>query len=335
MTISDEHKEVIVRLADVKTEWKTIALAVNHSIRACESWYGRFQKVRDLPPVVVLRKPNITAHIGLTIKRMILMNPSVTIRELSMMFDGSPSRTTINKYMVVHGFNQKKKTRKMVISMVNRAKRVRFAQDNVNEPLDFFRNILWSDETMVKSNPAHRLEMYWGREGDDLGTKAIQAKKQQGGKSVMFWGCFSFWNWGPLVALEGYVNARAYVDILREYLIPELEEYLSMGFEDMLFMHDNARPHKAELTQLFLESKGVFTWDWPPQSPDCNPIELVWAFMKSKLYKIPQRPRTQVQITEAFFEIWNLLEDDYRQILSEAVPDRLQKVIDKKGDILK
>ena len=52
---------------------------------------------------------------------------------------------------------------------------------------------------------------------------------------------------------------------------------------------DNARPHTAIHTQDFLIDNDIRALDQPPYSPDLNPIELVWAYLKSevmcKVYK--------------------------------------------------
>jgi hypothetical protein len=51
----------------------------------------------------------------------------------------------------------------------------------------------------------------------------------------MFWGCFSAFGLGPLVALEGNQNQHTYKDTLRDYLLPEIQAAREMGV-DMVFM---------------------------------------------------------------------------------------------------
>lgn len=45
---------------------------------------------------------------------------------------------------------------------------------------------------------------------------------------------------------------------------------VSPGF---LLVHDSARPHVARVCRKFLEDEEIDTIDWPPRSPDLNPIE--------------------------------------------------------------
>ena len=57
-------------------------------------------------------------------------------------------------------------------------------------------------------------------------------------------------------------------------------------------MQDNARIHRANTVKEFLESKGIWTINWPAHSPDLNPIEQVWKALKRKIYEIePQFER--------------------------------------------
>ena len=42
-----------------------------------------------------------------------------------------------------------------------------------------------------------------------------------------------------------------------------------------MFQHDNAPRHRAKIVQQWLHEIEVETLEWPPQSPDLNPIEHV------------------------------------------------------------
>jgi transposase len=70
-------------------------------------------------------------------------------------------------------------------------------------------------------------------------------------------------------------------------------------------MQDNAPPHSAHMTQDFLKTKKVQTLPWPPQSPDFNPIENLWAILKRRLYSEPGYPTSKAELIDKVFEKWS------------------------------
>jgi hypothetical protein len=96
--------------------------------------------------------------------------------------------------------------------------------------------------------------------------------------SQMVWGCIWVTSNGrvgrsELIIIErdnstersGY-SSLSYIDTLRQGLLPHYRP-------GHIFVQDNAPIHKSGATQEFLESHGIWTWEWPPFSPDLNPIE--------------------------------------------------------------
>ena len=95
----------------------------------------------------------------------------------------------------------------------------------------------------------------------------------------MFWGCMSIHGFGPLTTVSGRVNSQEYQQILIDNALPEIcyvWEHLDSGME---FMQDDAGVHVSRFTMQMLELHGIPTLEWPPDSPDLNPIEKVWNFL--------------------------------------------------------
>ena len=79
-------------------------------------------------------------------------------------------------------------------------------------------------------------------------------------------------------APRGGYSAQSYIKTLRKGLLPHWRR-------SQLFMQDNARIHTARAVRAFLAEHGITVINWPPYSPDLNPIEHLWWVLKKLIYK--------------------------------------------------
>jgi transposase len=120
--------------------------------------------------------------------------------------------------------------------------------------------------------------------------------------------------------------------VLADDLIP------SMRFHGTtVFLQDDTPCHKRKVVMNYLkESQVQFSiMDWPGNSPDLNPIENCWSYMKKKLKGNPGITSLP-KLMEAIKMMWvKDMKLDYVQKLSDFMPKRLQIGIDVKGEMTK
>ena len=103
-------------------------------------------------------------------------------------------------------------------------------------------------------------------------------------------------------------------------------------------MHDNASVYTAQIIQALLRDLGIRVMNWPPYSPDLNPIENLWALLKQQIYKDhPDLERasdtveTLTRLVQAAKEAWQTIRNDVIVRLSETMPHRVEAVIKADG----
>ncbi len=146
----------------------------------------------------------------------------------------------------------------------------------------------------------------------------------------MIWDCFTKNGLRLLVKLEGRINATAYVDMLKNSLLPFIDALKDK--ENYIFQEDNAPIHTANIAKKWRRDNNITNLPWPAQSPDMNPIENLWEELDRQVRARKPLPKNRGELWQALQEEWiNLDENKYKNLV-DSMPRRIAAVIASKGN---
>ena len=88
---------------------------------------------------------------------------------------------------------------------------------------------------------------------------------------------------------------------------------------------------KAKSIEAFLSSDGIDMIEWPPYSPDRNPIENIWAWMKTKLANDYPISTSAEMLAVNFLQIWDSITPEMCAKFCGHNDKRLKAVKEAKG----
>jgi transposase len=144
---------------------------------------------------------------------------------------------------------------------------------------------------------------------------------------VTIWGCFASHEIGQAEIFSGDLNGKLYRRILEGNLKPTFKKFFPEG--QWYFQQDNDPSHTCNLAQSWLHRNGVTVLDFPPWSPDLNPIEDVWPGMERAVDK--HNATDEAALEAAVKTEWEALSPESLAKLAHSMPKRLEEVIAHNG----
>ena len=229
------------------------------------------------------------------------------------------SVSTVKRGMYEAGLGGIEKKKKPKLSPKNFKARLASAKAHKHWTIEDWRRVIFSDETKINRFGSDGCRWAWIRDGESLQDRHIKQTVKHGGGSIMIWGCMTARGSGYMCKIDNKMDQHLYLSILKDELNETIRWY-HLDPSRIVFQHDNDPKHTAKSVQDWLKDKNFEVLQWPPQSPDLNPIGHLWVKVKRGL-----------NVWDRVQEVWNKIEPEDCLALIDSMPRRIKAVITSKG----
>lgn len=239
------------------------------------------------------------------------------------------SKRTVSRTLRRNRLVARTSSRGKEISLKNLPKRVRWAKKVRHWTTEEWRSIVFTDECLLY--PKRTVgRVVWYRRG---GPCPHDEEKDLHYKSINVWGFISYNGNRGLVRYEGTMGAKECMELLQRNIrnaVPEEDD----PDDELVFVHDGAKYHIGKKATDFLHET-VDILSWPPQSPDINIMENIWAALRNELWIRRKEIKNANDVWRISREIFNQFTLVFIHSLYESIPSRIQKIIKAKGSRIK
>ena len=240
------------------------------------------------------------------------------------------STTTVHWYLKKTGMKAVVKSKCPLLSNKHHKAGLDFANAYKDWTLEDWKKVIWSDETKINCLGSDGCKWVWKKTGEGLSDRVVQGTVKFGGGSVMMWGCMTWEGVGYAAKIDGRMDGDLYLQILKDELLNSLQ-YYGLDPSTMIFQQDNDPKHTCKKVKEWLEEQDFRTMVWPAQSPDLNPIEHLWGYLKRRLAAHEKPPSGIHELWDRIQEDWEKISVEECQKLIESMPRRIKAVLKAKG----
>jgi transposase len=302
-----------------------IAQRIPCDVKSVHRWWDHYQEHGTVDDERRSgRKRKTTAEIDEKIEQEAKETKFTTPRRIKRKLGLDVSIDTIDRRLIEVGLFGRVARHKKKFNSEEIRKRLSFAEGYKNWTPEQWMKVMFADE-----------KIFWGEgfsgqiwvrrpKGEALNPEYCMDADPHPEK-VNVWGCFCGKGVGYSYIFNDNMDGKLLQTILGTHLVESVELHYDVDHaEQWWFLH------KSVLVRTWLFNNGIQCIDFPPYSPDLNPMEHLWADLARRVEKRPAA--TMEELQDIVAEEWAATSVEFLTKLAKSMPERCQAVIDAKGD---
>ena len=249
---SNEFRELVIKhFLNGDSEHK-IAKTMLCSRNTIHSMIVKYKKTKCIANIFGRgRKRKTTKRIDQAIQRKVKVDrqksaPSVR-QEITQEFGVTISNQTVRRRLYEIGFYGRVARKRPYVNKASRIKHLNYVKMYENKDMDFWKRVLWSDESKFNLFGTDGKVMVWRAPKEEFQPACTVPTVKHGGGNVKVWGCFAWNGVGNLAFIDGNMTGYMYNGILENNLFQSAVK-LNLG-KNIVFQHDNDPKHTAHIVK--------------------------------------------------------------------------------------
>ncbi|CAF3669016.1 unnamed protein product [Rotaria socialis] len=299
-------------------------------------WIRRYEEEGDLNSRHRPGAPHCTTqHQDEEIFESAIETPLTTAVAITSNLQLRCSVDTVRNRLSTAGINHHIPATKSSLTQTHKDTRLGFALQYLSEDIDFWRKVIFTDEKTFSTDDHGQLHC-WRTDGTRFKEQNVAKSRRSGRITAGMWGWMCGYGVGELCEINGRFTSDQYIEVLEEVMIPTVRAIAIPEPEDIYLVQDNSPVHTAAVVKRwFQQHPEIVLINWPPKSPDLNPIENLWAHITKEW--MPENIRSKAHLLQHSRDTWEGMRrtPGLCQNLCDSMPRRLNQVIDELGSYTK
>ena len=134
---------------------------------------------------------------------------------------------------------------------------------------------------------------------------------------------------GTIEIFEENMDAKLLKKLLTNNVLASAKKLFGENYHNWWFLHDNDKKFTSGLVKKWCFDNGIQCLDFPPYSPDLNPIEHIWVDLKNAVEK--RNPQSLLDLKQIIPDEWAKISEFRCTKLINSMKKRCENVIANNG----